>query len=109
MAQLVELQKRSDEFDKLDAELIFVFREEQEGVEGLKKIRDKYKPDFTLALDLDKKSSAAYSPANRTFDNYVVDKRGTIAAIIPGTLRVRATGDELVKILKELKSGEDDK
>jgi peroxiredoxin len=106
MAQLVELQKRADEFEELDAELIFVFREEKEGVDGLEKIRDKYKTKFTLALDLDKKSSGAYSPEQRTFDNYVVDKQGQIAAIIPGTLTKRATADALIKVLKVLRAKE---
>ncbi len=104
MAQLVELQKRADEFTDLEAELIFVFREESEGVDGLKKIRDKHKPSFTLALDLDKESSGAFSGEKMTFDNFVIDKQGNIAAIIPGTLKVRATGDALVKVLKDLQA-----
>ena len=102
MRQLVELQKQSEEFKALNAELIFVFREEREGTAGLKKIQSRTKTTYTLALDLNNKSTAAYSPKNRTFDNYVIDSTGKIKAVIPGTLRNRATAEQLLKHLKEL-------
>ena len=104
MTQLVQLQKHADDFKKLDAELIFVFREEKEGVDGLKIIRDKQKTTFTLTLDEDKKSSKAYSTERMTFDNFVIDKSGVVRAVIDGTLRDRATADELLKALKEIES-----
>lgn len=102
MKQLVQLQKRADEFKALNTEVIFVFREEKEGVDGLKKIKQGTKTTFTLALDLDKQSSKTYSPKQMTFDNYVIDKDGNVAAIIDGTLRDRATADELLKALKKI-------
>jgi peroxiredoxin len=102
MKQLVELQKQDNEFKKLDAELIFVFREEKEGVDGLKKIKDKQKTTYTLALDLDKKESSAYSSERMTFDNYVIDKSGVVRKSIDGTLRERATAEKLLKELKTL-------
>lgn len=102
MRQLGELQKHAEDFKKLDAELIFVFREESKGVEGLETIRDQHKTEFTLALDTGKKSTGAYSPKQRTFDNFVISKDGKVAGIIDGTLRDRATVEELTKILKEL-------
>ena len=37
MQQLVELQKHAEAFKRLNAELVFVFREESLGVSGLKK------------------------------------------------------------------------
>jgi len=104
MKQLVQLQKNADDFKKLNAELIFVFREERLGVEGLEKIKDKVKPTYRLALDFDKKSSSAYSPKKKTFDNYVIDSDGTVRQIIDGTLTVRATAEELIKILEEIES-----
>lgn len=102
MGQLVQLQERADEFKELNTELIFVFREEKEGVDGLKKIKEKSRTDFTLTLDLDKKSSKAYSPGNMTFRNYVIDKDGVLRADLDGTLRTRATGDQLIEELKKL-------
>jgi peroxiredoxin len=102
MRQLVQLQQHAEEFKDLNAELIFVFREEREGVDGLKKIKEKQNPPFTLSFDLDKKSTKAYSPAPRTFDNYVVDSKGNARGIIDGTLRDRATAEELIKVLKQI-------
>ena len=100
MRQLVQLQEQADTFEKLNTELIFVFREE--GVDGLKKIRDKTKTTFTLAVDFDKKSSAAYSSRRMTFDNYVVAKDGTVKAVVDGSLRTRASADQLLRTLREI-------
>lgn len=96
------MQKQADEFKALNTELIFVFREEKEGAAGLKKIKDSTKTTFTLAVDLDKKSSTAYSTKLMTFDNFVIHKNGNVAAVIAGTLRDRATADELLKVLKKI-------
>jgi peroxiredoxin len=104
MRQLVQLQKHADDFKNLNAELIFVYREEKEGVDGLKKIKDKVNPTYRLALDFEKKSSGAYSPEKMTFNNYVVDSKGTVRGIVDGTLRDRATAEELTKIFKEIES-----
>jgi len=102
MRQLVQLQEQADTFEKLNTELIFVFREEREGVDGLKKIRNKTKTTFTLAVDFDKKSSAAYSSRRMTFDNYVVAKDGTVKAVVDGSLRTRASADQLLRTLREI-------
>lgn len=105
MRQLVQLKPHADEFRGLNAELIFVFREEGDGVDGLKKIKEKHDPPFTLALDMDKKSTKAYSSARMTFDNYVIDTEGKVRGIIDGTLRDRATAEELMKVLKQIENG----
>ncbi|NNE00008.1 MAG: hypothetical protein HKN47_22035 [Pirellulaceae bacterium] len=106
MRQLVQLQKQADEFAKLNAEMMFVFREESDGVDGLKKIQEKVeaanREHVRLGVDPQSKSSAAYSSKQRTFDNYVVDTEGVIRGVIPGTLRDRATAEELIKVLKEI-------
>ncbi len=104
MRQLVELQKHADEFKKLNAELIFVFREESDGIDGLQKIQDRHPTGFTLAIDPEKKSTKAYSPKRMTFDNFVIDSEGTVRGIIDGTLRDRATAKELIKVLKKIQS-----
>lgn len=104
MRQLVELQKQAEQFKKLNAELIFVFREEREGVKGLAKIRARTKTDFTLTVDLNKKTSVAYSSKDGAFDNYVVDRAGIVRRIIPGTKGTRATAEELLKALSEIEA-----
>ncbi len=99
MRQLVELHKRAADFEKMDAELIFVFREEAKGVDGLKAIHARVETKFTLAVDLDKKSSKAYSPKQGEYDNYVIDKSGIVVGRIDGTKAVRATADKLLELL----------
>jgi peroxiredoxin len=57
-----------------------------------------------LGLDLNKESTKAYSPKRRTFDNFVIDAKGNVRGIIDGTLRDRATAEELIKVLKEIQA-----
>ena len=104
MRQLGELQKHAEDFEKLNAELIFVFREERGGVEALKKIQKRFDTKYILASDLNKESSKLYSTRRMTFDNFVIDQEGNVVSIIDGTLRDRATAEELVKILKKLEA-----
>ena len=102
MRQLVQLAKQADEFKSLNAEIICILREEGDGVNGLKKAKKATDTPFTLALDQNKKTTKPYSTKNKTFDNFVIDKNGVVKAIIPGTLRDRATAEELIKELKKL-------
>jgi peroxiredoxin len=104
MRQLVELTKYADQFKGLNTALLFVFREESEGVEGLKKIKEKHDPPYRLMLDFEKKSSRAYSPEKMTFDNYVVDSSGKVRGIVDGNLRERATAQELLKLLRQIEN-----
>lgn len=96
------MQKQADAFKALNTELIFIFREESEGPDGLKKIKDHTKTSYTLAVDLNKASTKAYSTKKMTFDNFVINKNGKVRAVIPGTLRERATADLLLKHLGEI-------
>lgn len=82
--------------------MIFVYREEREGPAGLKKIKDRTNTTYTLTVDLDKAETEAYSPKKMTFDNYVIDSTGRVRAIVPGTLRTRATAAQLLQHLKDI-------
>ncbi len=108
MRQLVQLQEQADEFKKLNTELLFVFREESDGVSGLKKIQGKVKEanrkHFLVSSDPKKQSSAAYSPKRMQFNNYVIDSKGVIRAEIDGSLRDRATAKELIKVLTKIEA-----
>ena len=99
MRQLVQLQKHAAEFKELNAELIFIFREESGGAKSLKAMKEQFKTNFILTVDPKKKSTNKYSSGRGEFDNYVINKDGKIAGIIDGTLRDRATAEELKKIL----------
>jgi len=106
MRQLGELNKNgAKEFKELGVEVVAVFREEREGLAGLKKIKGRTKVDFTLALDTPSKATAAYSNGRKEFDNYVVDKNGVIQAVLDGSLRTRA---QAVKLLEVVKAAESD-
>ncbi len=59
-----------------------------------------------MALDKDKKSSQAYSSERMTFDNYVIDSQGIIRKQIDGTLRERASAEQILEALQELKRPE---
>jgi peroxiredoxin len=101
MSQLVQLQEHADEFKALNVELVFVFREEGDGIAGLKKIKEKHQPTYRLTLDPNQ-TSKPYSPKRMTFDNYVISADGIVRGIVDGTLTDRATAEELMKILQEI-------
>ena len=50
MRQLVQLDESAARFEELGVEVIAVFREEQEGVAGLEKIRNEPKPRSRCVL-----------------------------------------------------------
>ena len=104
MAQLVKLQERAEELEAADTEVIVVFREERDGVEGLRKSQARAKSTFRLALDLGKKTTAAYSPRKGQFANYVIGRDGIVRGLVDGDLRKRATADQLITLLKEINS-----
>ena len=103
MKQLVELQKNAAKFEELETEVIVVFREENSGVEGLEKIVNRTKTEFTLALDLNKESSKAYSPKDSSFDNYVIDKSGIVRKIFAGNKMRRATATDIIEAIEKLR------
>ncbi len=108
MKQLVELQQQAEKFEVLDADVIVVSREEQTGVDGLKKIRKASKSTFTLAVDLNKESSGAWSPKKSDFKNYVIDRTGIVREILPGKKTRRASADQLLDALKKLQRSRDE-
>ena len=103
MKQLGELQKNgAQQFKELGVEVVAVFREEREGIAGLKKIKNRTKVDFTLALDTPANATKAYSNGRKEFDNYLVDGTGVIRGVIDGSVKTRAQSEQLVKMIKSL-------
>lgn len=84
----------------MDTEIIAVFREEQDGVEGLQKSISKTKATYPMLLDLKNKKTAAYS--DRGFATYIVDQKGKIAAMLPGTKTKRPGPTAILAKLKAL-------
>ncbi|MEM7785298.1 MAG: hypothetical protein AAF623_18255 [Planctomycetota bacterium] len=105
MRQLGELYKQAKKFEQAEADVIVIFREESQGVEGLKKIRSNTKTKFKLALDFQKKQTSRFSTGRREFSSYVVDKDGVIQKIVTGDLKNRAKSNQLLSALKRLSTG----
>lgn len=105
MAQLVQLQENvGDLFKKHNANVVLVFREESEGQEGLRKVVEQTKTEFTLALDTDAEQTQRYSPGDRVHDGYIIDSAGMIRAILAGMRHDRAQADEFAKALNDLEN-----
>ena len=103
MAQLGQLQETAHEvFEPHDANVIVIFREEEEGQEGLKKVVAQTKTEFTLALDLGAEKTGRYSPGDQVHDSYIIDSKGVIRAILAATRYDRAEFDEFATALNSL-------
>ena len=103
MAQLVQLQENLGALvKKHNANVLVVFREESEGQEGLKKVLEQTKTEFTLALDSNAEETKRYSPGKMVHDSYIIDSEGVIRAILAGTRYDRAQSDEFARALTDM-------
>lgn len=96
------MQKLAGELEKSNARVLVVFREEEEGQQGLRKIRKHVTADFTLTLDLHAEQTADYGMGPPTFETFLIDPEGVIRAIISGTTYDRPRGEDIVRKLREL-------
>ena len=104
MAQLVQLQENlTDLLAEYRANVIVVFREEAEGQDGLRKVVEQTKTEFTLALDTNAVQTSRYSQGNQVHDSYIIDSDGMIRAILAGKRHDRAQAEEFAEALKELR------
>ena len=112
MKQLGELKRNAaQQFEEMGVKVVAVFREEKQGLDGLKRIKANTKTDFTLALDTPTKATKAYSNGRKEFDNYVIDKNGVVQGIVDGTVKSRARAEQLLKMVAALEgesSGSDE-
>lgn len=102
MRQLGELKRNADKFKAANAEIIAIFREEKDGLDGLKKIKEKTKVSFTLGIDTPAKATSKYSNGAKVFTAYVIDKNGKIQGIVPGDLRNRAKSKQILDIVAKI-------
>jgi len=89
--QLVQLQSHYEALQKLEAEILMVNREEQDGVEGLKKQAAATKAAFPLLLDLNKAQTARYSTEGLA--TYLIDQDGKVVKMLTGAKTARPSGD----------------
>ena len=99
MKQLVQLQSSAADFDKLNAERIVVFREEKDGIKGLKKSQAKTKfPN--LLLDSPAKVTIDWSKG--TFATYLINDKGVVKAVLGGTKIARPTSEDVLNKAQEV-------
>ncbi|MGJ8676293.1 MAG: hypothetical protein ACSHX0_02120 [Akkermansiaceae bacterium] len=94
----MQLQKLSPEFTQLNTEILSVFREEKEGVEGAKKafMKTKFSP---ILLDSPAEKTARYS--QNDFATYFIDQKGIVKAVLSGTKKNRPTGEIILAEAKK--------
>ena len=103
MEQLVQLQgDLGDLIEKCNVSVLVVFREESEGQEGLRKVAEQTKTEFTLALDTDAEETKRYSPGKMVHDSYIIDSEGVIRAILAGKRYDRARSNGFAEALHDM-------
>ncbi len=100
MEQLVQLRKNYEGFSEAGAEVLVVFREEQGGIEGLKKAEKTSGGKFPLLLDDGGAKTKVYSKSG--YDTYIIGKDGKVAAKLEGSKTKRANTEQLLETLKKL-------
>lgn len=99
MGQLKDLSKHYDGIVEAGGEVIVVFREERDGVEGLKKSQKTGSAEFPLLLDLGAKETEGYSTTG--FTTYIVDKEGKIETILSGKKTKRPSAEAIIAAVKK--------
>ncbi len=90
----------AEQLKEAGVEVIAVFREEREGVEGLEKIREETETTFTLGVDNRATNTRAYG--TRTLGTYVIDSSGVVQKYFPGNVRKRVGQEDLLEAVEAL-------
>ena len=95
----MKLQKNKAEFDKMNIQMLCVFREERKGISGtnVASKRSKFSP---ILLDTPATKTAAYS--QKEYATYLIDKEGIIKAKISGTKYSRPGDSTILDKTKEI-------
>lgn len=99
MGQLKDLSKHYDDIAKAGGEVVVIFREERDGVAGLKKSQQTGSAEFPLLLDLGAKNTPDYSTTG--FTTYIIDKKGKIETILDGVKKNRPNSEAIIEALKK--------
>ena len=79
--------------------MLAVFREEEEGKDGLKKSVERSRARFPLLLDTPVSVTQPYSV--KGFHTYIVDPAGVVQADLSGTKMQRPTAQKILAALAE--------
>ena len=102
LRQLIEFRRNAEAFTEANAEILFVFREESKGIDGLKAIQARAKSNFAMALDNGKAKTSLYSASEGEFSTYIIDDSGTIQEIIKGDIRNRVKSRRILDSVDSL-------
>jgi len=105
LKQLLELRRNIEKIKAANARVVVVFREEAKGIDGLKMMKARAKVDFTFAIDNGKQQTAAYSPGDKEYSTYVIDKSGRVKGIIKGDTKNRAKTQRILDTIAGRESG----
>lgn len=97
---MVQLHQSQQDFDKLNTQILIVFREDKKLVECLKIAANKAKSTFPILNDLGAKETTKYSTDG--FHTYLIDTAGTIKAISKGKKYTRPMSEVLISEIKKL-------
>jgi peroxiredoxin len=101
IAHMKAVQNRHASFKEAGAQVVAVFREDETRVAGMEKVRRSTKAEFLLLTDYEAKLTAPYSPGG--YAAYVIDGKGKIHAVVPGTKSGRPDVDKLLEEVRRLK------
>ena len=83
---------------------MLVFREERKQAAGLKAIQRRQKTKFTLLSDLGAKATKPYSNKRGEFATYVIDNKGVVRTVFPGTKGRRPDTNKVLAAIQKLPS-----
>lgn len=98
MKQIKDIQDNYDKIKEAGAEVLIIFREEEDGEKGLQKVREITGATFPLGLDLTAVQTREYS--NEQYSTYVIDPEGKITQVLTGTQPDRPLADKILNALK---------
>ncbi len=99
MGQLKDLSSHYKEISEAGAEVIVVFREERDGVAGLRKSQMIGTTKFPLLLDAGAKATPEYSTTG--FTTYIIAKDGAVESILAGTKKNRPKAETIIAKVKK--------
>lgn len=96
----MELQEGREAIEAHDAAIVSVYREDEEEVEGIAKVREQIGEGVVLLTDLGAAETGAYSQDG--FVTYILDRDGVVRAELGGTVRERPDSEAILAALAEV-------
>ncbi|MCC9609335.1 peroxiredoxin family protein [Blastopirellula sp. JC732] len=98
MKQIKDIQDNYAKIKEAGAEVLVIFREEEDGESGLEQVRKITGAEFPLGLDLTAVQTREYSQDG--YSTYVIDAKGSISQVLTGTDPERPLAGKILSALK---------